>query len=219
MFCAVVGDVDFEKTCDFIEKNFNKGADSVGNIPVKIRNETKTLSRKGIDQANFVLAFHVPKFSEKGKYAAELLSCLMGGGLSSRLFLEIREKRNLAYSILTDSFSRKNFGFMITYVGTTMEKLDEVKKLILEEFEKVSRELTEKELDSVKEQVIGNFEVSQDDSQEALSKLLYMEASGSAEEAIEFERKIKSVKLDEVKKLAKIKDYSFFALIPEIEKS
>jgi len=217
MICGIVGNVNIEEVCNFLEKNFKKGEGKVEEIPVKTKNGSKIANRKGIDQANFVLAFHTPKANEKESHAAEILACLMGGGLSSRLFQEIREKRNLAYSVSSDCVAEKDFGYTFVYAGTTKEKMEDAKKLILEEFDKVAKDLDKKEFESVKEQVIGNFQVSQEDSQDALNTLLYEEIAGNAENILKFEENIRKVKLEDVKKLAgKVKDnYSFFALVPE----
>ena len=140
---------------------------------------------------------------------------LMGKGLSSRLFEEIREKRNLAYSIKGGADINRDFSYNYVYAGTTKENVNKVKDLILKEFEKVSSSLTEKELNEIKEQMIGNHNISMEDSQDQMMNLITYEITGNAQEFYEFEKNIKSVKLKDVKSLAKIKDYSFFALIPE----
>jgi len=75
--------------------------------------------------------------------------------------------------------------------------------------------LGEKELKQVKEQLIGNYYISMEDSQSQMLNLLLHEIDGNAEEFYEFEKNIKAVKLEDVKKLAKMKKYSFFALVPE----
>ena len=90
-----------------------------------------------------------------------------------------------------------------------------VRKIILEEFKKVTQELGEKELNQVKEQLIGNYQISMEDSQAQLLNLLLSEIDGNAHEFYEFEKNISEVKLKDVKQLAKIKKYSFLALIPE----
>ena len=89
------------------------------------------------------------------------------------------------------------------------------KKLILKEFEKVSINLTERELQQTKNQMIGNYLISMEDSQIQLGNLLTAEIENSAEDFYKFEKNIKEVKLKDVKNLAKIKKYSFLALIPE----
>ena len=87
--------------------------------------------------------------------------------------------------------------------------------MILEEFETVSESLTAKELKDVKEQMIGQYQISMEDSQNQLVNLLFYEVDEDAKNFYEFEENIKKVKLDDVKNLAKLKNYSFFALVPE----
>ena len=98
------------------------------------------------------------------------------------------------------------------------ENVEKVRKLILEEFKKVSKELTERELKEAKEQLIGNHQIAMEDSQIQMVNLLMHEIDGNAKDFYDFENRIKNVKLEEVKKLAgKVKEgnYSFFALVPE----
>ena len=215
MILAVTGEADFDKICEFAEKNFTAGKGGLEVPEIKLRNGSETEKRKGIDQANVVFGYHVPLPNDDKFYAAHILSVLMGGGLSSRLFSEIREKRNLAYAVKGVTEAEVDFAYNIIYVGTTPENVDKVKDLILKEFEKVSRELDEKELDQVKEQIIGNHLISQEDSHNILMNMLTEELRGDATEVEKFESRVKSVKLEDVRELAEIKDYSFFALVPE----
>jgi predicted Zn-dependent peptidase len=141
----------------------------------------------------------------------------MAGGMSSRLFDEIREKRNLAYVIKGDTNINKNFAYNIIYVGTMRNNVDKVKKLILEEFEKVSKEIESKEIEKIKEKLIGNYQISMEDSEEQMTNLLSSEIQGNAEDFYKFEENISKVKLEDVKELAKkaTKKFSFFALVPK----
>ena len=215
MILGIVGDADFEKIVKFAEKNFEKKRGKVPKIKFSETNDSKIEKRKGVDQANLVFAYHVPLSGNKQSYTAEVLGTLMASGMSSRLFHEIRDKRNLAYSIRGDSNISKFYAYNTIYVGTTKENVESVKKLILNEFEKVSKELTETELKQVKEQLIGNYHLSMEDSQTQLINLLINEIDGDAREFYDFEKNINAVKLNDVKKMAKIKKYSFLALVPE----
>ncbi|MEK6875747.1 MAG: pitrilysin family protein [Nanoarchaeota archaeon] len=216
MILCVVGDANFETLCDFAEKNFKKQKGSIRQIPLKLKNQEKIEKRKGINQANLIFAYHSPLANNDLSYSAQALNVLMAGGMSSRLFSEIREKRNLAYSVKGEAMINGGYSYSIIYVGTKKENVDKVKKLIIEEFEKVFRELKEKELNEVKKQIIGNYKISLEDSRVQMVGLLAYEITGNAEKFYEFEEKIKKVKLEDVKNLAKkaIEKYSFFALIP-----
>lgn len=215
MILCVVGDTDFDKVCDFAEKNFEKIGKKINYPKVELANGQNIEKRKSIDQANLVFAYHVPTPDNEKHYAAEVLSVLMAGGMSSRLFSEIREKRNLAYAVKGDTASERDYSYNQIYVGTMGENVEKVKKLILEEFEKVAESLDEKELKQVKEQIVGNYLISQEDSQSVMVDLLTSEIVGDAREADKFIDKINKVKLKDIKELARIKEYSFFALVPE----
>ncbi|MBI4116872.1 insulinase family protein [Candidatus Pacearchaeota archaeon] len=215
MILCVVGNADFGEIADFAEKNFSSKKGKIPEFKITEKNDSKTEKRKGIDQVNLIFAHHVPKYNDKKNYAAEVLSVLMAGGMSSRLFSEIREKRNLAYSVRGDSNVNKSYSYNFIHVGTTKGNMEKVKKLILEEFEKVAKNLDERELKQTKEQIIGNYRIEMEDSQTQMVSLMMHEINGKAEEFYEFEKNISKVKLEEVRELARIKKYSFFALVPE----
>ncbi|MBS3086747.1 insulinase family protein [Candidatus Pacearchaeota archaeon] len=215
MILCVVGDADFKDIVDFAEKNFSGKKEIAFKHKIVKRNGSKIEKRKGIDQANLILAYHFPTSDKKISHAANVLNVLMAGGMSSRLFHEIREKRNLAYAIKGESVILRNFSYGLVYAGTKKENVQLIKKIILDEFRKVSKELDEKELNQVKEQMIGNYQISMEDSQNQMVNLLMHEIDRNAEDAYEFEKNIRNVKLRDVKNLAKIKKYSFFALVPK----
>jgi len=218
MILSVVGNADFDKIVEFVEKEFGDEKGNVPKLKINKKNESKIEKRKGIDQANLVLAYHVPLIDNSKSDAAQVLSTLMAGGMSSRLFEEIRNKRNLAYAVKGDSTINKDFAYNLIYVGTPKENIENVKKLILEEFEKVAKDLDEGELKQVKEQMIGNYQISMEDSETQMTNLLIAEINGNAQEFYDFEKKIQDVKLEDVKELAdhvREGKYSFFAIVPE----
>ena len=218
MILTVVGNAKFDYIVRWAEKTFKSRKGTSPKYSFNLKNGSRIERRKGIDQANMVFAFHSPLASDDMVYAAEVLSTVMGGGMSSRLFSEIREKRNLAYSIHSDLDCSRYYSHTIIYVGTNAKNIKVVEDLILKEFEKVSNDLTQKELNEIKDQLIGNFQISMEDSQGQMIHLISSEIDSSAEEFYDYEKKIKSVKLDDVRRLAsKVKkgEYSLFALIPQ----
>lgn len=220
LILCVVGDADFENILGFAEGNFGNEKSELLSRKSKLQNKIKTEEREGVDQANAVFAFHIPLAGDKKCYAAKVLSSLMTGGMSSRLFEEIREKRNLAYSVSGDSSINKNFAYNFIYIGTMKKNLERIKKIILEEFDKVSKQLNDGELKRMKEQIIGNYQISMEDSQSQMMNLLIAEIQRDAKNFYEFEKNILEVKLNDVKELAKkaTKEYSFFALVPKWKK-
>lgn len=215
IFC-VVGNTNFNKLIKFCKENFGNEKGKIKKYKNKEINKIKVEKRKAIDQANLVFAYHVPLAFNEKNYAARILSVLMAGGMSSRLFSEIREKRNLAYAVKGHSDISKNYAHSVIYVGTTKENVNLVKKIILQEFKKVAKSLTLKELNEVKKQIIGNHKLAMEDSQTQMSNLLEYELHGNASDFYDYEKNIKQVKLKDVKKLAEkaFKKYSFFALVP-----
>ncbi len=217
LILCVVGNANFEEILDFSKNNFGNKKGKIPELEVNKRNNNGVEKRKGLDQANLIFAHHVPFEKEKEIYAAEILSEIMAGGMSSRLFHEIREKRNLAYSIKGASDINKNFAFNLIYAGTTKKNVEKVKNLIIEEFKKIEKDLSEEELESMKKQIIGNHKISMEDSQNQMDHLLRYEILGDAKKFYDFEENMKSVKLEDVKEIARkaIKDHSFFALLPD----
>lgn len=218
MVLCVVGNANIKQLVDYIKKNFGNEKGKIPEIKFDKKNQIKVEERKGIDQANIIFAFHAPNGNDDLSYASICLINLMAGGLSSRLFSEIREKRNLAYAVKGEAEIGKRFSYCLIYVGAMKENTEQVHKLILEEFDKVSKELTSEELESVKEQIIGNYDISLEDSKVQMVNLLSAEIEGDASRAYDFEKKIRKVKLEDVKRFAaKVAqgDYSLFSLVPK----
>lgn len=218
MILSVVGEANFDDIVEWAEKTFKAKKGNVPTFEIGLKNDSKIKKRKGIDQANLVFAFHSPLATDEKVYAAEVLATLMGGGMSSRLFTEIREKRNLAYSIHADLDACAHYSHTVVLAGTNSKNVDKIKKLILEEFQKVSEDLTPKKLEEIKEQLIGNFQISMEDSQSQMIHLLASEMDTVAEDFYDYDEKISAVKIDDVKELASEVyegNYSFFALVPD----
>lgn len=220
MIVSVVGDYDFEKLKLLVEKSFesSKFKDKVPSFKIVKKNECNTESRKGIDQANLIFAFHSPLSGKKESYATEVLMAHMAGGMSSRLFSEIREKRNLAYAVKGQVNIRKDYAYSLIYVGTSKENVKKIEKIILGEFKEASKSFSQKDLKIAKEQLIGNYRISMEDSEVQMTRLIFHELEGDASKFYDFEENVSKVTLDEVKKIASLvkeKSYSFFALLPD----
>ena len=210
---AVVGNNDFDEVVELAEKFCVERKGKKLEIPkIDFLNKKEKETRKGLAQANVAIGFHFPYFG-KEKYAAEIFSVILGQGMSSRLFTEVREKRGLAYAVKTDVDLGKNYGYMVIYIGTDKNKVDKVIKICLDEFQKM-KGLSERELKEGKEQIIGNYEVGKEDCAGVALNLILEEVLGKAEDYYEFEKKINEVSLSDIKKLAGKTDYASFVLSP-----
>lgn len=133
---------------------------------VKIKN-------KKTEQAHFCLGFRAFSRSDKRKYALSVLSVILGGGMSSRLFYEVRERRGLCYYISTSRDSYQDVGSLVTQAGVTIS-LDKVKEAIevtLKEHGKILKgEVTQEELTRAKELIKGRMILSFEDSSAVAGK-------------------------------------------------
>lgn len=213
---TIVGNADFEKVCEYLEKSFEKKGLGIQQPKIIKKNAELTEERQGIDQANFIFAVHAPLMHEKNYPVLEVLDAYLADGMSSKLFLKIREEKGLAYAVKSTINAEKNYSYYIIYVGTTKEALPEVKKIILEEFAKIES-MNENDLKEAKERVIGLLSVEKEDSARVMHELLFSELIGKAEDYYKQEEKINSVSLNEVKKLASelLKGYSTAAVVPK----
>lgn len=216
VFC-VVGDANFEDIVKFAEDNFERKKPVVSKKKFSKINKQKIEKRAGLEQANMIYAYHTPEADKKNPYIAKLLNTITSQGMSSRFFIEIREKRNLAYAIKGGNETNIDFAYNFVYVGTIKEKINEVKNIIINEFKDISNNLKEEELNEAKKQLIGNYKISLEESEDEMVNLLLEELNGDAENFYNFEKNINAVTLNEVKELAKkaSEKYSFYVLEPK----
>jgi len=211
---TIVGDADFSKVCEYCESHFVASDFSFKLPKITKINRDSVEERSGIDQAHFVFAFHAPLSVDKDYFALEVLDAYLANGMSSRLFLEIREKRGLAYSVRGGINTEKNYSYYTIYAGTTKPAVPEVKKIILQELEKV-KDLSSSDLAEAKERVIGLRKVSSEESVSVMNELLFAELAHEAQDYYEHEANIRAVTLDQVKKLARVKKFSTAAIVPK----
>ena len=113
-----------------------------------------------LDQVHVVLGFPGVAYADPDYYPALLLSTLLGGGMSSRLFQEVREKRGLVYSIYSFAAPYLDGGLFGVYAGTGEREVDELVPVTIQEFRNVQREITETELARARAQVKASLLMS-----------------------------------------------------------
>nr|WP_255599363.1 pitrilysin family protein [Hasllibacter sp. MH4015] len=101
---------------------------------------------KGLEQAHFTLALEAPGYRSDDIYTAQIFATALGGGMSSRLFQEIREKRGLCYTIYSQVGSYDDTGLLTIYAGTSAEDLPELVGLTVDELRRSAETMTEAEL-------------------------------------------------------------------------
>jgi len=131
-----------------------------------------TLISRGIEQANLVLGCEALARTDERRFALGVLNAAFGGGMSSRLFQEVREKRGLAYSVYSFSGQHADTGMWGIYVGCLPSKADEVLAICRDEIARVVEGgLTDAELARGKGQVRGSIVLSLEDPSSRMSRL------------------------------------------------
>ena len=115
---------------------------------------------RDLDQVHVVLGFPSVAFGDPDYYPTLLLSTLLGGGMSSRLFQEVREKRGLVYSIYSFCAPYADTGLFGVYAGTGESEAEELMPVMLEELRKVQTGVTEAELGRARAQVKASLLMS-----------------------------------------------------------
>jgi predicted Zn-dependent peptidase len=113
---------------------------------------------KSLEQAHLCLGVLGVHQTHPQRYTAYILNTLLGGGMSSRLFQEIREKRGKAYSVYSFSSSYKDVGYLGVYAGTSLEWVEEVVELILKELKQLAAgDIKDEEIRRTQGQLVGSM--------------------------------------------------------------
>jgi predicted Zn-dependent peptidase len=117
------------------------------------------------DQVHIALGVRAFPLSHPLRYAQELLALLLGGMFTSRLFMEVREKLGIAYSISTASDANADTGFLVTNAGVKQDSVMLAIRTILKEYQRLTRELIlPRELRKVKDHAIGQSTIALESS-------------------------------------------------------
>ena len=130
------------------------------------------LVSRSIEQANLVLGCEGLARTDDRRFALGVLNAALGGGMSSRLFQEVREKRGLAYSVYSFTAQHADTGLWGVYVGCLPSKADEVLSICTDELAKVIADgLSDAELDRGKGQVRGGIVLGLEDPSSRMTRL------------------------------------------------
>jgi predicted Zn-dependent peptidase len=159
---------------------------------------------RDLEQAHILLGFPGIPFSDRDYYAASVLSTAFGGGMSSRLFQEIREKRGLVYSIYSFSHSYSDGGIFGVYAGTGEDQAGELMPVLCEELMKIGDGLLPVELERARAQLKAGLLMSMEGTtarceQQASHMLIY----GRPLDPAELVQHIDAVDEDAVRRVAR----------------
>jgi predicted Zn-dependent peptidase len=161
--------------------------------------------RKALEQVHLCLGMAGIHQTHPQRYAAYVLNTLLGGGMSSRLFQEIREKRGKAYSVYSFSSAYKDVGYVGVYAGTSLEWTQEVVDLIVKELKDLAAgKLSDAELQRTQGQLVGSMMLGLESTESWMSHIARDEIYfGRAVPTDEICRGIRSVRREDVVDLAR----------------
>jgi predicted Zn-dependent peptidase len=214
MVVAAAGNLDHAEVVRLVKRAF-AAVDALSDrsaVPLEARiGGRQRLSRPGVhieqrstEQANFVLGMPGMSRVDDRRFALGVLNAVLGGGMSSRLFQEVREKRGLAYSVYSYNAQYADTGLFGVYAGCQPDKVDQVLALCRAELEKViERGITDSELRRGQGQLRGALVLGLEDTGSRMSRigkseLVYGELLGVGA----ILSRIEAVTLDDVRDVA-----------------
>ncbi len=174
VFIAAAGMVDHERLVNRCAVLFDSIAGDGRPDPISPPAEKPGVLNyeKKLEQAHLCLGGPAISVTHDLRYAASVLNTALGGGMSSRLFQEVREKRGRVYSIYSFMSSYLDCGYFCVYAGTNPEWVDEVIEVTLGEVSKVVREgLKPQELERARNQLKGNMLLALESSDSRMNRL------------------------------------------------
>lgn len=203
---AAAGAVDHDELVEMIGERFGEwSGDGVDHDHSQAQAVSKIhVTRRDTEQAHIILGGHGLNRSDERRWAFEILNHVLGSGMSSRLFREVREERGLAYAIYAFKLAYADNGAWGVYVGTTPSQTETAMNVIREELAKVVAEgITSEELERAKGSMRGGLALSMEDPNSRMVRLGRDEMTGMPHLSVD-ERlaKLESIDLDQVKAVA-----------------
>ncbi len=174
MVIAASGKVDHQDFVHRVEDLFS--AVPAGATPIKNRAAYQGgdyREARALEQVHVVMGFEGASCHGAESYTQSILATLLGGGMSSRLFQEVREKRGLVYSIFSFASAYSDSGLFGFYAGTGEKDLPELIPVVCEEIAKAASTITEEEVDRARAQLRASVLMSQESTSTRCEQLAH----------------------------------------------
>ncbi len=208
MVIAIVGDVNSDQILDLLNSNLSQLKNTAfKNIKIKkpgiIKKPISKIKHQQREQAHIAMGFFGTSIYNEDKHALELISNILSGQ-GGRLFLELRDRQSLAYSVATTLVEGIETGFFSTYIATDPSKVKTAIKGTLDELSKIrEKRISESELERAKNYIIGNQEIEHQKNSSIAIQFALNEIYGLGLESwYEFSKKIKKVTVKDVQRVA-----------------
>src|SRR5580658_1288242 len=204
---SAAGNLDHDRFVELVTKHFEhmKPRKNGFHSPVpKIVSKITLRNKKALEQVQLCLGVPSHPIAHEKRHAGYILNTLLGGGMSSRLFQNIRERQGLVYSIYSDLNPYRDTGCLAVYAGTSRESASKVVQSVVSEFHKLKAEpVPAEELRRSKDQLKGSLMLSLESSSARMSNLarqeMYFDRFYDLDELIE---KIEAVTVEDLTSLA-----------------
>lgn len=174
IICAAAGNVEHEAFVAEIDRKFGdlSGTETPRELAAPAVSLEKCTLHRPTEQAHFCLGTRGVDENDPDRWVLRMLNLILGGGMSARLFQEIREKRGLCYSIGSETVSYREGGLFVVFADTSPQQLEQVLDLTRQELTSVAEQgLSADELARAKEQVRAALLLSLDDVGSRMSRL------------------------------------------------
>ncbi len=154
MVLAAAGGVDHDAIVKLAEEMF--GGMTPGN-PLAVQparfDGGEYRREKTLEQAHFALGLESPDYCSPDIYTAQIYSVALGGGMSSRLFQEVREKRGLCYTIYASAGAYADSGMTTIYAGTSGDQIADLADITIDELKRAAEDMSAKEIERARVQM------------------------------------------------------------------
>ncbi|MGO4472707.1 M16 family metallopeptidase [Arthrobacter sp. M-10] len=190
---------ELKETAAPVERRSTERADITGTAGLHV-------IKRPVEQANIIMGCPSIVATDDRRFVMSVLNAVLGGGMSSRLFQEIREKRGLVYSTYSFASAYADAGYFGMYAGCTPSKVKQVLELLGAELDKLAADgITDEELRKAVGQLCGGIVLALEDTGSRMSRLGRAElVSGEFQDIDETLDRIKAVTAEQVQELARV---------------
>ncbi len=179
MIISAAGNLQHAELVDLLRQRFGTlppGTNGWHDTPPKINSRIILRNKKALEQVQICIGVPSYSISHKRRYVMYVLNTLLGGGMSSRLFQNVREKQGLVYSIFSELNPFRDTGMLSVYAGTSRESAPKVVQSVVNEFRQLKLDaISEEELKRAKDQLKGSLMLSLESSTARMSNLARQE--------------------------------------------
>ncbi len=205
---AAAGNLDHDRFVELVAKYFSHvpaKENGLHSPPPKTFFRINLRNKKALEQVQICIGVPSHPIAHEQRHASYILNTLLGGGMSSRLFQNIRERQGLAYSIYSDLNPYRDTGSLCVYAGTSRESASKVVESVIAEFRNLKiTPVPEEELRRSQDQLKGSLMLSLESSTARMSNLarqeMYFDRFYSLDELIE---RIEAVTAEDIRQIAK----------------